>query len=393
MAKTHYLVLDSFRGICACLVALSHFNANSVLSNLPCFDRGEIYVDFFFVLSGFVIFANYGEKLRSGYSIGKFTLLRLGRLYPLHFCVLAAFVGIDLLQMLLPFGGMAVYKPFSAPGEGIWDILANLFLIHSLHVSTYLAFNGPSWSISVEFYTYILFALILAYTGKYYRRVIVFTAATSAILLYNLSGELYAKLDYGVFRCIFGFACGALTYEVFSDVREKIAPLTKIPRLFAAAEAAAFISALIYITFFSSGLLSMMAPVVFGAVILVFAFEAGLISNILKLKPFLLLGTLSYSIYMNHMFISGKFFALPARILENNFGVHVADTVNNSPVFGTDVVTGTLWEIFYLLVVVAISYLSYRLIEDPCRNWTRKFVQGETYFKGFGFLKIKNQGS
>jgi len=151
--KKYFTVLDSFRGICACIVALSHFNANSFINGSTLLDRGSPYVDFFFVLSGFIIFANYEDKLKQGTQIRDFIWLRLGRLYPLHFAVLLAFILVDVLQIVFDFGQSAVYAPFSAPGETPQAILAMLFLAHSLGLTDILAFNGPSWSISVEFYT------------------------------------------------------------------------------------------------------------------------------------------------------------------------------------------------------------------------------------------------
>ena len=82
VTRKHYLVLDSFWGICACLVAVSHFGANSIVAGSSLLDRGGIYVDFFFVLSGFVIFSNYRDRLRDGYSLSRFMFLRFARLYP-----------------------------------------------------------------------------------------------------------------------------------------------------------------------------------------------------------------------------------------------------------------------------------------------------------------------
>ena len=50
---------------------------------------GWLWVDFFFVLSGFVIAASCGERLASGFAVRRFMLLRLGRIYPLHITMLA----------------------------------------------------------------------------------------------------------------------------------------------------------------------------------------------------------------------------------------------------------------------------------------------------------------
>lgn len=372
--KKHYMVLDSFRGICACIVAFSHFNANSIFYGSTLLDRGSPYVDFFFVLSGFIIFANYEDKLRNGYSIKKFMLLRLGRLYPLHFAVLMAFILVDVLQLFINIGGASLYPPFSAPGETPSAILAMLFLVHSLHITEILAFNGPSWSISTEFYAYLLFAVIISYSGKYCRSILGLIIITMPVLLYFCYGELYAKLDYGFLRCIYGFACGALTWQFYRQHHENIYNKLIAMRLITALEIAVITIVAIYIAYFSFNIGSFFAPIIYSAVILLFSFEAGKLSKFLQAKFFLLLGTLSYSIYMVHLFISGKFFALPIRLLENKLGWNLTVQSGEMQLYGTNLVYGTLFEFFYLGVVVACSYISYKLIEQPFRNLTRKLV-------------------
>src|SRR6266513_2571664 len=112
-----FVVLDSWRGIAACLVALFHLDAYSHLYGVPFLRNSWLFVDFFFVLSGFVIAANYQQRLRDGFGIGRFLFLRLGRLYPLHFAMLALFVGCELLKairrILLP--ELSPIEPFETP--------------------------------------------------------------------------------------------------------------------------------------------------------------------------------------------------------------------------------------------------------------------------------------
>src|SRR5712691_8834418 len=117
-----FVVLDSWRGIAACLVALFHLDSYSHLYGVPFVRNSWLFVDFFFVLSGFVIAANYQQRLLDGFGIERFLLLRLGRLYPLHFTMLALFIGCELLRVLrrivdptLPFTDSIV--PFSIPQE------------------------------------------------------------------------------------------------------------------------------------------------------------------------------------------------------------------------------------------------------------------------------------
>jgi len=79
-----FVVLDSWRGVAACLVALFHLEATATWSTAICMERHSAqllaFVDFFFVLSGFVIAANYQQRLLDGFGVGRFVLLRLGRL-------------------------------------------------------------------------------------------------------------------------------------------------------------------------------------------------------------------------------------------------------------------------------------------------------------------------
>lgn len=93
MATTsrRFVVLDSLRGICALMVTLYHLNTYSIVKELPFFINAYLFVDFFFVLSGFVIATNYQARLAAGFGIQKFMLPRFGRLYPLYLAVLVCF--------------------------------------------------------------------------------------------------------------------------------------------------------------------------------------------------------------------------------------------------------------------------------------------------------------
>ncbi|MGE4313772.1 MAG: acyltransferase family protein [Pseudobdellovibrionaceae bacterium] len=368
--RGHYLVLDSFRGLCAALVAISHIHALSLISNTRFFDAGSVYVDFFFVLSGFVIYANYGQKLQEGYSLKKFMWLRFWRLYPLHFAVLMAFILSDVAQYFIHIEGAALYPPFSAPNEGLWAIFCNLLLIQSLHTMDGLSFNGPSWSISVEFYTYLIVAVLLSLAKKKSDIILIGVAIASVILVMMMRGNLYAKIDWGLFRCLYGFCIGCLTYKIYRYVDGKswFLPKWAVHLL----ELLTLGGICVFIEYYSTGLLSSILPLLFSVVIVVFAFEAGFVSRVLKARPFLILGMLSYSIYMIHIFVSGKFFALPIRLIEGRTDLVLSSQLNGETVYGTSLLSGTLIEVAFLAIVIAGAFVSYYLIEKPFRNWSRK---------------------
>src|SRR5258708_36562327 len=86
--------------------------------------------------------------------------------------MLALFIGCELLRVLrrILIPALALTNPvalFSTPPEAPDTILANLLLIQSLHLYEFLTWNLPSWSISTEFYTYVIFALCLVGLRKH----------------------------------------------------------------------------------------------------------------------------------------------------------------------------------------------------------------------------------
>ncbi|MGI8944324.1 MAG: acyltransferase family protein [Qipengyuania sp.] len=82
--RERFVVLDSLRGIVACLVVLYHCPDSGLIAANPFVLNSWVFVEFFFGLSGFVISSAYFDKLGQGYSLRRFMLLRLGRLFPLH---------------------------------------------------------------------------------------------------------------------------------------------------------------------------------------------------------------------------------------------------------------------------------------------------------------------
>ena len=89
----HFRVLDSWRGVAALLVAVFHLNILSAIYSLDFIRNSYLFVDFFFVLSGFVITHNYANRLGTLEGVGTFALRRLGRLWPLHVVVLLRWEG------------------------------------------------------------------------------------------------------------------------------------------------------------------------------------------------------------------------------------------------------------------------------------------------------------
>ncbi|MNH03901.1 Acyltransferase family protein [compost metagenome] len=163
-AEKRFHSLDSFRGLFAVAVVLYHLRVSGSFTEWAFFRHSEVFVAFFFVLSGFVLTHAYGNKAHLNFR--KFFISRTFRLLPLHLFMLGVFILLECGRYIAYHKGMAFNNaPFSekfAPGE----ILPNALLLQSwTHLTNPLSFNYPSWSISIEYYTYMLFALILSIAG------------------------------------------------------------------------------------------------------------------------------------------------------------------------------------------------------------------------------------
>jgi len=369
-----YVALDSWRGIAACLVALYHFDAVSHAYGVPLLRNAWLFVDLFFVLSGFVIAANYQERLLAGYGAGRFLLLRLGRLYPLHFVMLALLVACKALLLvpaLAPISSSAA-PPFSTPNEAPGTILANLLLAQSLHLYEFHTWNAQSWSISAEFWTYVVFVACLL--GLRRRAWIALAAAAvgGPLLIGAVSyRNLAADYDWGLLRCLYGFAVGVAVWNAHQRWR---APLGRWLSG-SAAEWGAVVLMCAFVSVAGKSALSLAAPYVFGLLVLVFAFESGGASALLRRRLPVFLGLVSYSIYMTHVFIMKRFMDA-GRALEKFWQV---DAFTHREMHGQDVKflgleawQGDLATLAYLAAVVAVSYFSFRWLERPARDWVKR---------------------
>lgn len=110
-----FFKLESLRGLAACAVVLYHspFNVNDAVLGL--FRNAYLFVDLFFVLSGFVMAHAYADKIAAGMRFSDYMALRLGRIYPLHLVMLLVWVPYVLIKVWLFHRGFGGTDPRKNP--------------------------------------------------------------------------------------------------------------------------------------------------------------------------------------------------------------------------------------------------------------------------------------
>ena len=147
-----FVALDSLRGLAALCIVYYHIGDFGWIAGLRPFRHGWMLVDFFFVLSGFVIAASYGARLAEGYPRGRFLLVRLGRVYPLHIVTVALYVALEFL----------VFRPVLEEPHSLTALVRGVFLLDAFIRGAGNFFAPVSWAIAVEMVAYALAAVLFA---------------------------------------------------------------------------------------------------------------------------------------------------------------------------------------------------------------------------------------
>ncbi|HEY8193796.1 MAG TPA: acyltransferase [Hyphomicrobium sp.] len=375
-----FRVLDSWRGIAAVCVVLFHFEAANDIHALRFVQHSFLFVDFFFVLSGFVIAHAYGDRLTSPANTTQFVIRRFGRVWPLHIAVLAAFVTIELLKYALISHAhvAATTGAFDPDGSTpLSSLPQQVLLLQGIGVTDKLTWNTPSWSISAEFWTYLLFALIITLPSRFRTAAFAISAALGAaiVMAYSHHG-MDATYDLGLPRCIFGFSLGCLVYWVRSRANSQSRSAGTI------SEVTAVIAIIAFVTITNRSPLSYAAPLLFAVVVYIFSFEAGLVSRWLTRPVFQSLGRWSYSIYMVQALIA-FIIGLAVSELQRRLGVDlwkpiVEDGISKRVIISDHVILLDVLHLVYVAVVVALAAITYRIIEQPGRRYFNRFANGWT---------------
>lgn len=238
--KPHFDLLDGLRGVAALLVLWYHvyegFAFASGAAVIDGLNHGYLAVDFFFMLSGFVIGYAYDDRWGKGnFTLRNFFKRRLIRLHPM--VVIGALIGAVcfLVQGSVQWDGTHI-----AISNVLLAMLCALCMIPALPGASYevrgngemFPLNGPAWSLFFEYIGNILYALFLCRLSTKWLTalVAVLGAGLVAFTAFDLSGSGslgvgWSFVDYGflggLLRMLFPFSMGLLLSRIFKPVKIK----------------------------------------------------------------------------------------------------------------------------------------------------------------------------
>ena len=377
--KPHYELLDGLRGVAALLVVIYHIFEGLAFAEatngagaglITTLNHGHIAVDFFFILSGFVISYAYDDRWKT-MSMGGFFKRRLIRLHPM--LVMGAIVG----TITFFIGGFEKWDGTVTPTS--WVMIAMLFTMFMIPAVPGVPYevrgngemfplNGPAWSLFFEYVGNIIYALIIRKLST--KRLAVVAVVLGIIHAWFFVGNISEydnigvgwtidKINFwgGLVRMLFPFTVGMLLARTFKPCKVKGA-------FWICSAMLLILFAIPYIA--SSGKPSINSLYEFICIALVFPFIVWLgacgsncvsdMSATSRINKFL--GDLSYPLYIVHYPIMYLFYAW---LIENKYYT-----------------LGDCRGIALLVVVlsVVVAYACLKLYDEPVRQWlTRKFTR------------------
>lgn len=296
-----------------------------------------VFVDLFFVISGFVIAYVYAGRLNDWSAYVTFLQRRIARLAPLHWATFLVFflVGVMIWTGSMPSDHPEFYDPRC--------IVPNVVAIHAWGVCDHLSFNDVSWSISAEVGMYIISPLLLL-LGT---RSPIWLALLSVVVIVLLSlAPQQPWLDwtshFGVLRALPSFALGMAAMYWRGTITHL--PLPRVVGLLA------FALLLVGIRLDWSRLA--LLPIAYMIVVAAIAADVGGRFRPLRIGA---LGQLTYSLYMIHPLVRTFFIGFAGQ-----------------RVFHVEGRWADLWVLAGFGVTFVLSYVSFLYFETPARRMLSK---------------------
>lgn len=370
--KPHYELLDGLRGVAALLVVFYHiFEGFSFAEGgtlITVINHGYLAVDFFFILSGFVIGYAYDDRWKKNLTLKGFFKRRLIRLHPM--IVMGAVIGCITFFIQ---GGVKWDGTQVATSAVMLALLLAMFFIPAYPGAGYdvrgngemFSLNGPSWSLFFEYIGNLLYAFFIHRLSN--------KALTVLVILLGLGLSWFALFDVvgygmigvgwtldglnfwgGMLRMLFPFTLGMLISRNFRPFKVR---------------GAFWICSVILLVLFCVPYVEGHSPVclngVFEMVCIVVIFPllvclgaSGQTTDKRSTRICKFLGDISYPLYAIHYPLMYLFYAW---LIENKLYT-----------------LGEIWPMAALVYFgsIFLAYLCLKLYDEPVRKWLgRKFVR------------------
>lgn len=379
MDKSTYLTtLTPLRGIAALLVVVFHVPGCLARLSAPgqteFISMGWLWVDFFFILSGFILSHVYSDTFREGVTLGafrRFMLARFARVYPLHLVTLVLTVGLVLLIKYLADGIMENFSWWF----NLRTLPACLLLVQSMGLFGLPPLNGPSWSLSTEWWVYVLFPFLVrpflnlksvAKVG-----VLGLIVALYLVLMYWIAPQwgnrfvaelgfpikptLNLTADFGFFRCLAGFVLGMLVYELYRQ--QSGFYLLRRGWVFVVLTIVTFVG-------MHLGSHELLILSFFPLIILSAAYNTDWLKRLLDTRPLQRLGDWSFSIYLTHVPLIYVGYCL---LLLNK--PTSLSSIKELGYYETSLAVGWLYCLILVTATLLVSALMYEYVEVPARKY------------------------
>lgn len=336
--------LTGIRGLAAFIVVFYHIESYlRPYSNdlfMSFIQRGYLAVDFFFILSGFVIAFNYFDRLEvlTRQKIAQFYLKRVARIYPLHLLMLLAYLSIPLAYWVTG-------KPLGEEDRFSQEaFVLSFFLMQAWGGLEHLTWNIPSWSISTEMMAYLLFPLMVFLLKSVSKKspvligyVALLVASLAIVCIFHGTENIGTNIQQlGVYRCALEFFCGVCIWFIYQNSSDLIYGKT----LFYSALLLFFSLIALGVTDYYFVSLTM-SGIILGSVNC-----QNRINEFFSHKLLIWLGNISYSIYLTHYFI------------RDCFKLFFLETSGAS----------VIWIVSYVVTVLIVSHFLYKYYELTAKN-------------------------
>ena len=227
--------------------------------------------------------------------------------------------------------------------------VANLFLVQNWVPRYAVTWNGPAWSVSVEWAAYLAFPFLVAAVLRVRSRRVAAGAAVLCIAVFVGGSLALGQHDLHLIfrgalgRMAFEFTAGCFLYRAFMlgvriNGRVGVAAVLSGIACLALVPGTAFV-----------------APPLFMILLLLGLQGRSMVAGAFESRAALFLGDVSYSIYLTHWLLL-------------IVAAHTARVV--APAWDG----GEAWKIGFLAALIPVSYLSFRFVELPTRRWGRRLV-------------------